>query len=116
MNHCKNCGYSFEGRSNQDFCCDKCRYSYNNARVKEEKTEINAVLKILLKNREILKELYESGSTEFSRAELSNRNYNHIYLTHQLKAENGTTYIFCFDYGISLSNNILTLTKYDRVF
>ena len=99
MNHCKNCGYTFEGRSNQDFCCDKCRYSYNNAKAREERAGINNILKILLKNREILKLLYENGQMQCSEQTLNENGYNTSFMTHQVKFDTGAIGVFCFEYG-----------------
>lgn len=109
MNHCKNCGFSFEGRSNQDFCCDKCRYSYNNAKAREDRAGMNKILKTLLKNREILKMLYENGQTQCTKQTLNDNGYNSSFMTHQVQFELGSIGIFCFEYGFKKKQNNLEI-------
>lgn len=70
----------------------------------------------MLKNREILKSVLEAGALQITKAELKLKGYNFIYLTHHLKSENNLTFIFCFEYGFSISNEILTIKKYDGIF
>lgn len=111
---CRNCGNAFYGRLNQDYCSNKCRFDFNNQKAREETREINSILKILLKNREILKTLVETGKPEILKSELQTRGYNSIYHTHHLKAENNLTYIFCFEYGFIIVNDTLKLTKLDE--
>ncbi len=113
---CRTCGEPFYGRLNQDYCSKECRFEFNNVRARENKEQISSILKILLKNREILKEIYEAGITEIFKTELKSKRYNFIYLTHQLKSESKKDFIFCFEFGFSISNDTLTLTKHDGIF
>ena len=113
---CRECGIEFYGRLNQYFCSNKCRFDFNNSIARNNKEQINSILKILMRNREILKAIFETGTTEISRTDLGTKRYNFTYLTHQLKTEDGKNYIFCFEYGFSALNDTLKITKYDRIF
>lgn len=110
---CRECGIEFYGRLNQYFCSSKCRFDFNNSIARNNKEQINYILKILKRNREILKGLFETGVVEITKADLNEKGYNYIYLTHHLKSENNSTTIFCFEFGFSILNDKLKLTKYD---
>ncbi len=109
---CRSCGGQFHGRLNQDYCSKECRFDFNNEIARTEKYQINPVLKILLKNREILKGIFETGTTEISKAELLSVKYNFPYHTHQLTSSENAIYIFCFEYGFTQNNGTLNLTKH----
>lgn len=113
---CRECGIEFYGRLNQYFCSNKCRFDFNNSIARNNKEQINSILKILMRNREILKAIFETETTEISRTDLGTKRYNFTYLTHQLKTVDGKNYIFSFDYGYSVSGDTLKLTKYDGNF
>ena len=51
---CRECGIEFYGRLNQYFCSNKCRFDFNNSIARNNKEQINSILKILMRNREIL--------------------------------------------------------------
>lgn len=113
---CKECGLEFHGRLNQYFCSAKCRFDFNNSNARNNREDINSILKILLRNREILKSLFDSGTTEIVKSDLQAKRYNFTYLTHQLKSEDSKNYIFCFEYGFAVLNDILKITKHDGIF
>jgi len=113
---CKECGLEFHGRLNQYFCSAKCRFDFNNSIARNNREGFNDILKILLRNREILKSLFEAGSIEILRTDLTAKRFNFIYLTHQLKTEDHKNFIFCFDYGYLVIGETLKLAKYDRIF
>ena len=56
---CRECGIEFYGRLNQYFCSAKCRFNFNNSIARNNREDINSILKILLRNREILKSVFE---------------------------------------------------------
>lgn len=113
---CKECGLEFHGRLNQYFCSAKCRFDFNNSIARNNREGFNDILKILLRNREILKAIFETGTTEIPKTDLQAKRYNFTYLTHQLKSEDSKNYIFCFEYGFLVLNDTLKITKYDRIF
>jgi len=110
---CRECGIEFYGRLNQYFCSSKCRFDFNNSLARNNKEQINSILKTLMQNREILKTLFELGVIEISKTELKSKGYNFTYLTHHLKSEKNQTTIFCFEFGFSVLNDKFKLTKYD---
>lgn len=112
---CKECGLEFYGRLNQYFCSNKCRFDFNNSIARNNKEQINSILKILMRNREILKAIFETGTTEILKVDLGSKKYNFTYLTHQLKSEDNKNYIFCFEYGFIILNDTLKITKYDGI-
>jgi len=113
---CRSCGGPFLGRLNARYCSDGCRFDFNNALARKQKEQINGILKILMKNREILMHFFENNQTEITMEDLLAKRYNFSYLTHQLKTPQNEKYIFCFEYGYSVSPNLLKLTKYDGIF
>lgn len=113
---CKECGIEFYGRLNQYFYSVKCRFDFNNSIARNNREDINNILKILLRNREILKAIFETGTTEIPKTDLQAKRYNFTYLTHQLKSEDSKNYIFCFEYGFSVLNDTLKITKHDGIF
>lgn len=113
---CRECELEFYGRLNQYFCSAKCRFDFNNSIARNKREDINCILKILLRNREILKAIFETGTTEIPKTDLQDKKYNFTYLTHQLKSEDSKNYIFCFEYGFSILNDTLKITKYDGIF
>lgn len=110
---CRECGLEFYGRLNQYFCSNKCRFDFNNSVARNNREQINSILKILIRNREILKTIFEAGTAEILKADLASKKYNFTYLTHQLKSVDNKNYIFCFEYGFTILNDTLKLTKYD---
>jgi len=112
---CKECGLEFYGRLNQYFCSAKCRFDFNNSIARNNREDINSILKILLRNREILKSLFDAGTTEIVKSELQAKRYNFTYLTHQLRSEDNKINIFCFEYGFSVLNDTLKITKHDEI-
>lgn len=113
---CRECSIEFHGRLNQYFCSAKCRFDFNNSIARNNREDINSILKILLQNREILKAIFETGTTEIPKTDLQAKRYNFTYLTHQLKSEDSKNYIFCFEYGFSVINDTLKITKHDGIF
>ena len=113
---CRECSLEFYGRLNQYFCSAKCRFDFNNSNARNNREDIKSILKILMRNREILKDIFETGTTEISKTDLQAKRYNFTYLTHQLKSEDSKNYIFCLEYGFSILNDTLKITKHDRIF
>ena len=113
---CRECSLEFYGRLNQYFCSAKCRFDFNNSLARNNREDINSILKILLQNREILKGLFEAGTIEIVKTDLQAKRYNFTYLTHQLRSEDNKINIFCFEYGFSVLNDTLKITKHDGIF
>jgi hypothetical protein len=113
---CRECALEFEGRLNQQFCSSKCRFNFNNGIARKKRNQINLILKILLRNREILESFYEAGVKEISKNDLSIQRFNFNYLTNQLRTKEGTNYVFSFEYGFAIINDTIIITKYDGIF
>ena len=113
---CRECSLEFYGRLNQYFCSAKCRFDFNNSLARNNREDINSILKILIRNREILKSLFEAGTTDIMKTDLQAKRYNFTYLTHQLRSEDNKINIFCFEYGVSVLNDTLKITKHDGNF
>lgn len=112
---CRTCGGPFNGRLNAFYCSNECRFEFNNELARQEKQQVNPILKILLKNREILQGLLDSGTTEIAISDLKAIRYNFNYLTHQMKSTDNKNCIFCFEYGYSISQETLNIRKYDGI-
>jgi hypothetical protein len=102
---CLDCGHLIRGRSDKKFCNDTCRNSHNN----KVKSDDNAVLKkintILKKNRSILAHFNPMGKAKISRKKLAAAGFNFDYHTYTFSSQNGSAYIFCYEYGYVISAN-----------
>ena len=96
---CLDCGTLVKGRTDKKFCDDSCRNNYNNRLKTEDNQVIKRVNTILKKNRTILMQLNPNGKVKISRKKLITAGFNFDYHTYNYTAQNGNTYIFCYEYG-----------------
>jgi predicted nucleic acid-binding Zn ribbon protein len=91
---CLNCQIAISGRKDKKFCCDQCRFIYNNKRKEENKKEntIAKINQILIKNREILKFYNPEGLTILRKSVLINQGYDFRYFTSYYKSKAGNLY------------------------
>lgn len=109
---CLDCQALLRGRADKKFCDDQCRSNYNNRQKTVNNQFLNAVNKILKKNRDILSAQNPEGKTKVKREKLLNRGFNFHYHTHTYATQNGHTYFFCYEYGyLPLANEELLLVK-----
>ncbi len=102
---CLECGSPIAGRLDKKFCCDQCRYLFNNKKKRQHEVAIFNVNHILRKNRTILKSLNPVGKTTVRRALLENSQFNFDFYTHTYRAKNGLVYRFNYEYGYCLAED-----------
>lgn len=60
---CLNCESEVKGRSDKKFCSSQCRNDYYNQLNRDQNSYINAINRILRRNRRILVRFYEQKQT-----------------------------------------------------
>jgi predicted glycosyl hydrolase (DUF1957 family) len=103
---CLQCFEQLRGRTDQKFCNDQCRGSYNNRQRIESKYVIRTINRILKKNYLILTSMTTEGKTTTNRSVLENKGYHFEYFTCALVKSNSKASYFCYDQGYKeLENN-----------
>lgn len=109
---CLDCQALLKGRADKKFCDDQCRSNYNNRLKTVNNQFLNAVNKILKKNRDVLEAQTPEGKTKIKREVLLRKGFNFTYHTHTYATQNGHVYLFCYEYGyLPLANDELLLVK-----
>jgi len=98
------CGYckkNLIGRTDKQFCNDRCRVAFHNNRKNTDYGNdyirmINAFIK---KNRNILKEIFEQEFTPVHSQDLLIRGFCYSFFTHESVLKSGDRYLYCYDYG-----------------
>lgn len=97
--YCLECGTKLKGRSDQKFCSDQCRNTYNNRLNKDKTGYMKHVNHVLRKNRRILKELNPTGKAKTNKQAMLSKGFDFKYFTHVYKTKEGKVYYFCYEYG-----------------
>ena len=109
---CLECGEELRGRSDQKFCSDYCRNTYNNKLDVDTKNLIRNTNNRLRKNYKILTELNKSGKTKVSRLRLYDRNFDFNFYTSTYTTKAGKIYYYLYDQGyLELENDYYLLIK-----
>ena len=109
---CLECGDVLRGRSDQKFCSDYCRNTYNNKLDVDTKNLIRNTNNRLRKNYKILTELNKSGKTKVSRLRLYDRNFDFNFYTSTYTTKAGKIYYYLYDQGyLELENDYYLLIK-----
>jgi len=107
---CLECETKLHGRTDQKFCSDQCRNTFNNRLNKDETAYMRNINRILRKNRHILKELNPHGKSKVKKQSLLSKGFNFKYFTHVFKNKEGKIYYFCFEQGyLPLDNEFFAL-------
>ena len=96
---CINCGENIIGRTDKKFCCDQCRYGYNNKMKRQSEKLILEINKTLRRNRKILKQFNPEGKTTIRTEYLEKLDFDFRYFTHTFTTKNNNEYRFCYEYG-----------------
>lgn len=101
---CKYCGRvidNLKGRSDRQYCDERCKNAYHNSRSSDENRELERVDKVLRKNHRILKKLFDRGDRdEILRDVLLKEGFDFSYHTHHVVTKTKSNeFIFCFGYG-----------------
>jgi hypothetical protein len=109
---CLNCGYQLRGRSDQKFCSDSCRNTYNNQLKASDTNFIRNINNTLRKNRRILENLCPGEKSKSTKGNLNVEGFNFNYHTNTYTTKKGLAYYFCYDYGyLELSNDEIIIVK-----
>ena len=118
-NHYRECGDKLKGRADKQFCHDACRSAFNNRRNREQLDPLKSINKVLVKNRKILKEVYETaeGNATVSMRRLENKGFLFNFFTHTEEPLKGNCYRYCYDFGYAeAKNGELLITKYPGTY
>lgn len=102
---CLECFDQLRGRTDQKFCNDQCRSSYNNRQYIESNIAMRTINRILRKNYAILNQLSSEGKTVAAKSDLVKKGYRFEYYTSILAARNNQNNYFCYDYGFREKEN-----------
>ncbi|MFY7671168.1 hypothetical protein ACOSP6_08750 [Tenacibaculum sp. MEBiC06402] len=109
---CLECSEELKGRSDQKFCSDYCRNTYNNKVDKDTKNLIRNINNRLKKNYKILSELNSSGKTKVSRTKLYDKGFDFQLFTSIYNTKTGNTYFYVYNQGyLPLENDLFLLIK-----
>jgi hypothetical protein len=112
--HCSYCTKRLIGRSDKLFCNSDCKNKYHNVNATEAGETFKRIVKILKKNRDVLKEVLGSETTvKTTKEKLEARGYEMNYLTHTKEVgAKKRKYYFVLDYGYRVEeDNSLTVVK-----
>ncbi|MEY3096871.1 MAG: hypothetical protein RL647_461 [Bacteroidota bacterium] len=118
-NTCKECGDKLKGRADKVFCNDACRSAFNNRRNREQLDPLKSINRVLVKNRRILKEVYElsGGQSTIPMRRLENKGFLFNFFTHTEEPNKGNCYRYCYDFGYAeAKNGELMITKYSGTY
>jgi len=101
---CKNCGKILKpskGRSDRQYCDEKCKNQYHNAKNARENAELQRIELILRKNHRILKKMFlRKDKDTIPKERLLKEGFNFDYHTHHIIGKiKGNEFIFCHGYG-----------------
>lgn len=107
---CLECGTELRGRSDQKFCSDMCRNSYNNKISSEVNNYVRNINNILRRNRRILLNLNPRGKVKLPLSKLTAAGLDFNYFTNIYTIKSGNTYYFCYEQGyLLLEDDYVTL-------
>ena len=102
---CYECFEQLRGRTDQKFCSDQCRSSYNNKQNIETNIAVKSINRILKKNYTILKNLNSDGKSIAKKGDLVKKGYKFEYFTCTSTTRNNLTNYFCYDQGYREKEN-----------
>ncbi len=113
---CLQCKEILRGRSDQKFCSDQCRTTYNNNLNKDNYNQVRNINNILRRNRRILEELSSKDLKRIDHEILSRKGFNFQFHTSTYTNKRGQTYYFCYEQGyLQLNDHLYFLVK-NQVF
>lgn len=111
---CLQCFEELKGRSDQKFCNDQCRSTYNNVQYFDTNIVVKTINRILKKNHSILQTLNVLGKSSVNKSVLENKGYYFEYYTQVVSGRTNNIHHFCYDHGYrQLDSNKLVLMQRD---
>ena len=83
-------------RLNQEYCSYDCKKKANNLKAKEKRDSTKKINLILLKNRDILRDFYNSGKINLTLNELEDMGFKIDFHTHRKKDTTSTKMVPCY--------------------
>jgi len=109
---CLECAEILLGRSDQKFCSDHCRNTFNNRLDVDTKNLIRNTNNRLRKNYKVLIELNKDGKTKVTSLRLYDRNFDFNFFTSTYTTKAGKIYYYVYDQGyLELENDYYLLIK-----
>lgn len=96
---CKTCSQPLKGRSDKKYCDELCRNSYHNQHKTARPGCIRSINSRLLKNRQILEQLFLSQRGPVPRNHIERLGFLFPYHTDISVNRKGNIYYYCYDYG-----------------
>ncbi|MGN8056069.1 hypothetical protein ACTJKN_07345 [Pedobacter sp. 22163] len=97
------CGRSFGGRADKIYCGDQCRNAAGREKKKREKWEepehFGQTNRILMRNYQILKSLFNEKGRPVSNWRLRDEGFEFRFMTSIYETEDGMRLNMCYDYG-----------------
>jgi len=97
---CPTCGHAVSGRSDKIYCSNNCRSISGYEKHIKQEARFLKILKILRKNRKILKAHNKNGISIIRQEHLKQSGFNEKYFTHKWSTKKGATYQFYFEFGL----------------
>ena len=111
---CLECCDQLRGRTDQKFCSDQCRSTYNNRNYIDSNNVIKSINRILKRNYFILTSLTAEGKNTVAKSDLQKKGYRFDYFTCTCATRNNRINNFCYDLGYrEQDNNKMTLVRRD---
>jgi predicted nucleic acid-binding Zn ribbon protein len=109
---CLECGETLLGRSDQKFCSDYCRNTYNNKLDVDTKKLIRNTNNRLRRNYKTLVKLNKTGKTKVTRMRLYDHNFDFHFFTSIYTTKTGNVYYYVYDQGyLELDHDYFLLIK-----
>lgn len=99
---CLTCSKQLDGRLGKLYCNDLCRAKYHNRKKSADEKSVRAVNRILLKNREALKDISTLDKSKPKKDMLLMRGFNFDFYTQTIDLK-GRTYKFCYEWGYRIA-------------
>jgi len=100
MPTCLHCSESLTGRRDKKFCSPYCKSAYHYLQNKKNVPSLFQEIDHQLKtNRRLLKLYNKAGKSTVNKSVLLTAGFKPKYFTHYWKADNGSLYLFCYEYG-----------------
>lgn len=113
---CQECGEELKGRSDQKFCSDQCRTTFNNHLNRDVSNQVRNVNNILRRNRRILDDLSKREKKRIQRELLIQLGFNFSFHTSSFTNKKGQTYYYCYERGyVQLNEDLFFIVK-NKVF
>ena len=93
-------------RSNKKFCCEKCKNTYNNKKIRNARISKLRILNALDKNYKILSNLIKSEMSSLDIMQAKQLGFDFTYVTSYHKLRKGNEF-FCFDIRFKISQSRL---------